>query len=141
MQSVDRGDVAVVTFAGTDVHGKYKTGQNGFHTTVPANYSGILDDLRRHGVTITIRENSINWPNYLLNLSPLILFGALWFVMIRGMQRANRKKVRLTYEAVTAPDIPKALEKANEMSRQGWRAVSISVGSSSSSPVVVLMEK
>ena len=142
MQSVDRSDIVEVVISGTDVYGKYKNGNSGFRTIIPANYPAIFDHLREHNASIVVRETATNtWPNYLLNMSPLILFAALWFVMIRGMQRANRKKVRFTYEAVTAPDIPKALEKANEMSREGWRAVSISAGNSSSTMVVVLMEK
>jgi cell division protease FtsH len=84
MQSVDRGDVADVTVSGTDVYGKYRTA-SGFRTTIPANYPAIFDHLRDHNVTIVVNETGTNsWPNYLLNMSPLILFGALWFVMIRG---------------------------------------------------------
>jgi cell division protease FtsH len=141
MQSVDRGEIYEVTISGTEVYGKYKTAFGGFRTTIPANYPELFDHLRDRGVTISIKENSTGWQNILLNLSPLILFAALWFVMVRGIQRSVRKKDRFTYEAVTAADLPKALEKANEMSREGWRAVSISVGNSSSSPVVVLMER
>ena len=143
MQSVDRGDVAEVVIRGTaDVAGKFKNGNSGFHTTIPSNYPAIFDHLRDHNVTVMVRETGTNnWPNYLLNLSPLILFGALWFVMIRGIQRSSRKKVKHTYEAVSAADVPKALEKANELSQEGWRAVSISFVDSPSSKVVVLMEK
>jgi cell division protease FtsH len=142
MQSVDHGDIAEIAIAGTNVRGRYKNTKGSFHTTIPANYPGIFDRLHDQGVTVRVSDNSPNtWPNYLLNISPLILFGALWFVMIRGMQRTNRRKFRFSYQAVTAPDIPTALEKANEMSREGWRAVSISAGNSPSSTVVVLMEK
>jgi cell division protease FtsH len=141
MKSVDRGDVAEVAIAGTNLRGKYKNDKVSFHTTVPANYPGIFDRLHDQGVKVRVSDSSPNtWPNYLLNISPLILFGALWFVVLRGIQRTNRRKVRFTYEAVTAPDLPRALEKANEMSREGWRAVCVSAGNSSSATVIVLIQ-
>jgi cell division protease FtsH len=77
---------------GTEVHGKYKSGNAGFQTTVPSNYPDMIKDLRDKGVNITVKDNSGNgWPTYLLNLSPLILFAALWFVMIRQMQTGGNK--------------------------------------------------
>jgi cell division protease FtsH len=92
MQDVDHGDVNEVTMVGTDVHGKYKSGNAGFHTIVPSNYPDMIKDLRDKGVNITVKDNSGNgWPTYLLNLSPLILFAALWFVMIRQMQTGGNK--------------------------------------------------
>ena len=92
MQEVDQGDVNDVTIVGTDVHGKLKSGSALFHTIVPANYPDMIKDLRDKGVNITVKDNSGNgWPTYLLNLSPLILFAALWFVMIRQMQTGGNK--------------------------------------------------
>jgi cell division protease FtsH len=91
MSDVDHGDVSDVTIVGTDVHGKLKGGA-GFHTTVPSNYPDMIKDLRDKGVNINVKDNSGNgWPTYLLNLSPLILFAALWFVMIRQMQTGGNK--------------------------------------------------
>ncbi len=92
MQDVDHGDVSEVTMIGTEVHGKYKSGKGAFQTTVPANYPDMIKDLRDKGVNISVKDNSGNgWPTYLLNLSPLILFAALWFVMIRQMQTGGNK--------------------------------------------------
>jgi cell division protease FtsH len=52
----------------------------------------MIKDLRDKGVNITVKDTSGNgWPTYLLNLSPLILFAALWFVMIRQMQTGGNK--------------------------------------------------
>ncbi|HEX6466728.1 MAG TPA: ATP-dependent zinc metalloprotease FtsH [Terriglobales bacterium] len=91
MSSVDKGDVGDVTISGVDVRGKFHNGQ-GFHSTAPANYPDMIKSLREKGVNINVRDNSGNsWPMYLLNLSPLILFGALWFVMIRQMQTGGNK--------------------------------------------------
>ncbi len=92
MQDVDHGDVSEITMIGTEVHGKYKSGKGQFQTTVPANYPDMIKDLRDKGVNINVKDNSGNgWPTYLLNLSPLILFAALWFVMIRQMQTGGNK--------------------------------------------------
>lgn len=93
LRDVDRGDVNDVTIVGTsEVHGRYKSGGAGFRTTAYGNYPDMIKNLRDKGVNITVKDNSGNgWPPYLLNLSPLILFAALWFVMIRQMQsRASR---------------------------------------------------
>ena len=93
LQDVDRGDVNDVTIVGTsEVHGRYKSGGAGFRTTAYANYPEMIKNLRDKGVNITVKDNSGNgWPTYLLNLSPLILFAALWFVMIRQMQTGGNK--------------------------------------------------
>jgi len=92
MNSVDKGDIGEVTISGSEVRGKFRSGQGGFHTTAPANYPDMIKALRDKGVNISVRDTSGNsWPMYLLNLSPLILFGALWFVMIRQMQTGGNK--------------------------------------------------
>ena len=93
MNDVDKGDVGDVTISGSEVRGKFRGNQSGgFHTTVPSNYPDMIKALRDKGVNISVRDTSGNsWPMYLLNLSPLILFGALWFVMIRQMQTGGNK--------------------------------------------------
>jgi cell division protease FtsH len=91
MSDVDKGTIADVTITGNEVRGKRRDGQ-GFHTTAYANYPDMIKSLRDKGVNISVRDTSGNsWPMYLLNLSPLILFGALWFVMIRQMQTGGNK--------------------------------------------------
>src|SRR5881296_1638058 len=92
MTDVDQGNIKEVTLTGVEVHGKYRNDNSVFHTTVPSNYPDMIKDLRDKGVNITVKDNSGNgWPTYLLNLSPLILFAALWFVMIRQMQTGGNK--------------------------------------------------
>jgi cell division protease FtsH len=92
MNSVDKGDISDVQISGSEVRGKFRSGNGGFHSTAPANYPDMIKALRDKGVNISVRDTSGNsWPMYLLNLSPLILFGALWFVMIRQMQTGGNK--------------------------------------------------
>ncbi|MBV9087902.1 MAG: ATP-dependent metallopeptidase FtsH/Yme1/Tma family protein, partial [Acidobacteriaceae bacterium] len=89
---VDQGNVTEVTIIGTDVQGKDR-GAKAFHTTIPANDPDLIKALRDRGVNITVKDVSASgsWPNWLLQLSPLILFGALWFIMIRQMQTGGSK--------------------------------------------------
>jgi len=89
---VDQGNVTEVTIIGTEVQGKYR-GDKPFHTTIPANDPDLIKALRDKGVNITVKDVSASgsWPNWLLQLSPLILFGALWFIMIRQMQTGGSK--------------------------------------------------
>ena len=58
LDQVNNGKVADVVVSGPDVHGKYKEGNNGFHTTVPPNYNDMYKDLRDKGVNITVKAGS-----------------------------------------------------------------------------------
>ena len=102
LADVDHGDVNDVSIIGTDIHGKYKSSATGFHT-IAANDPDLIKNLRDHGVNISVKDNSSNngWRTYLLNLSPLILFAALWFVMIRQMQ--TRRLGNRTWHSATTP--------------------------------------
>jgi cell division protease FtsH len=91
MSDVDQGKVKDVTLTGSEVKGKLADG-GAFHTTAPANYPDMFKALRDKGVNITIRDQQSNsWPSWLLQMSPLILIGALWFIMIRQMQTGGNK--------------------------------------------------
>ncbi|HEU5453985.1 MAG TPA: ATP-dependent metallopeptidase FtsH/Yme1/Tma family protein, partial [Terriglobales bacterium] len=92
MAQVDGGNVADVTVSGTDVRGRMRNDKAAFHTTVPANYPDMYKDLREHNVSVTVKDvQGGSWPTWLLNLAPLILLGALWFIMIRQMQTGGNK--------------------------------------------------
>jgi len=92
LSDVDQGKVKEVTITGTEVRGKLADGTSGFKTTVPANYPDMFKSLREKGVIINIKDvQSGSWPTWLLNFAPLILLGALWFIMIRQMQTGGNK--------------------------------------------------
>jgi len=92
MSQVDQGNVQDVTITGTEVHGKFRNEKTPFHTTVPANYPDMYKTLQQKGVNITVKDvQSGSWPTWLLNLAPLVLLGALWFIMIRQMQTGGNK--------------------------------------------------
>ena len=81
------GQVSKVTIAGSVVHGSDAKGGS-FRVIAPSSQSAMLEVLQQHGVEIWLKEiPEQNWPNWMLNLAPLILLAALWFFMIRQMQR------------------------------------------------------
>jgi cell division protease FtsH len=83
---VAKGQVGKVTIAGSLVRGFSANGS--FRVIAPSNQAALLDALQQHGVEIWFKEApEQSWPNWILNLMPLILLGALWFFMIRQMQR------------------------------------------------------
>jgi cell division protease FtsH len=84
---VARGQVSKVTIAGSVVQGSGASGGS-FRVIVPSNQSAVLDALQQHGVEIWFKETTEqSRANWILNLAPLILLAALWFFMIRQMQR------------------------------------------------------
>jgi hypothetical protein len=107
MEQVNHGDIQKLTISGTDVRGTFKSGGASFHTIIPAQFPDMYKDLNDKGVEVNLKDTSgTGWPAILLNLSPLILFAALWFVMIRQMQlRGNRdsSSARLWHPATHAP--------------------------------------
>ncbi|MGA8539234.1 MAG: ATP-dependent metallopeptidase FtsH/Yme1/Tma family protein [Terriglobales bacterium] len=81
------GQVGSVTIAGSVVNGVDAKGGS-FRVIAPANQTAMLETLQQHGVSIWFKETpGQNWPNWLLNLAPLVLLAALWFFMVRQMQK------------------------------------------------------
>ena len=87
LERVASGQVSKVKIAGTVVHGSGADGGS-FRVIVPSNQSVVLDALQQHGVEIWFKDTpDQGWPSWIFNLAPLVLLGALWFFMIRQMQR------------------------------------------------------
>ncbi len=92
MQDAKSGQIKDVTLLGTEVHGHMKSDNSQFHTNVPANYSEMYSILQANNVAITVKDNSGNgWLNILIQFSPVIIIGALWFFMLRQMQSGGNK--------------------------------------------------
>jgi cell division protease FtsH len=84
------GQVSKVTIAGSVVRGYDERGGS-FRVIAPPNQSAMLEALQQQGVEIWFKESpEPTWGNWLLNLAPLALLAALWFFMIRQMQKTNR---------------------------------------------------
>ncbi len=91
LQDARAGQVQDATVTGGDVHGKLKAGTP-YHVTVPANYPQLFDILQENHVSVTVRDNQgSSWLPILLNLSPILIIGALWFFMLRQMQSGGNK--------------------------------------------------
>src|ERR1051325_88986 len=91
MSAVDQGAVKEVTVSGSELNG-HKTDNSAFHTIIPANYPDMYKLFKDKNVRVTVKDvASGSWPTWLLNLAPLILLGALWFIMIRQMQTGGNK--------------------------------------------------
>jgi cell division protease FtsH len=92
MQDAQAGQISDVTLMGTEVHGHMKNDKSQFHTNVPANYSEMYSILLANHVSINSKDNSGNgWLNILIQFSPVIIIGALWFFMLRQMQSGGNK--------------------------------------------------
>jgi cell division protease FtsH len=93
MQKLNQGEIGDVTIEGNVARGKLRSGSM-YHSVVPATNPALLKALDdRKDVTKTTFKDSQgwNWPVALLQFSPFILLGVLWFVMIRQMQTGGNK--------------------------------------------------
>jgi cell division protease FtsH len=80
------GQVSKVTIAGNVVRGFDAKGGN-FRVVAPPNQAALLGVLQQHGVEVWFKETTDQtWPSWILNLSPLVLLGALWLFMIRQIK-------------------------------------------------------
>ncbi|HZB89228.1 MAG TPA: ATP-dependent zinc metalloprotease FtsH, partial [Terracidiphilus sp.] len=93
MDDARQGQVQDVTITNSTVTGHFRNNKdNGFHTTVPANYPDMYKTLQDNKVSITVKDTQGNawWP-ILLQLSPILIIGAVWYFMIRQMQSGGNK--------------------------------------------------
>jgi cell division protease FtsH len=93
MSNLNQNNIADVTIEGNVARGKLRNGSM-YHAVVPASNQGLLTALDAHkDVTKTSFKDSQgwNWSMALLQFSPFILLGVLWFVMIRQMQTGGNK--------------------------------------------------
>jgi cell division protease FtsH len=92
MSELNDGKISDVTIEGNTARGKYRSGEM-FHLVVPANNPTFQTTLDNHkDVKTTYKDNQgWNWPMALVQFSPFLLLGVLWFVMIRQMQTGGNK--------------------------------------------------
>ena len=92
LQDAQSGQVKDVTINGTEVRGHMKADNSQFHTNVPPNDPDMYHVLRDGKVSIDVKDPSGNgWLNILIQFSPVIIIGALWFFMLRQMQSGGNK--------------------------------------------------
>jgi cell division protease FtsH len=92
MSYLNDSKVADVTIEGNVARGKLRDGSM-YHSVVPATNPSLLKALDDHKDTKTTFKDSQgwNWPMAIIQFSPFILLGVLWFVMIRQMQTGGNK--------------------------------------------------
>jgi cell division protease FtsH len=91
LSNIAAGQVAEVTIAANDVHGKLTSGQE-LHTTIPLNYPDIYNKLNDKNVKVDIKDTSSGtWLSILLQASPFIVLAAFWIFMVRQMQSGGNK--------------------------------------------------
>lgn len=103
INDVEGGQVKKVTISGSEVTGTDVDGKT-FRVIAPPNQVDIVGTLHEHNVEIWFRDPGAGgWPNWLMNLAPLVLLGALWFFMIRTIRRgqAAAKQAATTTPVVT----------------------------------------
>jgi cell division protease FtsH len=92
MAELNDNKVADVTIEGSVARGKMRDGSM-YHLVVPANnptFQKTLDDHKDVNTSYK-SDQGWNWPMALIQFSPFILLGVLWFVMIRQMQTGGNK--------------------------------------------------
>ncbi len=93
LSEAQTGLVNDVTVVNSEVHGHYRNdAKEQFHTIVPANYPDMYKVLQDNKVSTTIKDTSGNgWVNILIQFSPFLVIGLLWFFMLRQMQSGGNK--------------------------------------------------
>ena len=93
MDDARQGQVSEVTITNSTVQGKFRNGKDAaFHTTVPANYPDMFKTLQDNKVSITVKDTQgSSWLPILLQLSPILIIGAVGYFMIRQMQSCGNK--------------------------------------------------
>lgn len=89
ISDIEAGNVASVTIAGTQIRGVYRDGKGTFRLTGPNSPSVYLDALRSKGAEIRFADpQNPSTPLQMMGAwAPLILLGALWFLMIRQVKK------------------------------------------------------
>jgi cell division protease FtsH len=89
ISEVEAGRVARVNISGNRIQGQYRDGRGTFQLIGPTDAGAFLDKLQGKGVEVWFRDSAAgSLPLQLLGTwAPLILLGALWFFMVRQMQR------------------------------------------------------
>jgi cell division protease FtsH len=93
MSQLNQNQVVDVTIEGSLARGKLRNGST-YHSVIPATNPALLAALDAHSkdTKTTFKDNQgWNWGMAIIQFSPFILLGVLWFVMIRQMQTGGNK--------------------------------------------------
>jgi cell division protease FtsH len=87
---VENDQVEEVTIAGDQIDGKYIDGTT-FKTISPDNYDDLVNILREHKVSITVKTARNPWFSYLFTWFPIIILILFWVFFMRQMQSGGNK--------------------------------------------------
>ncbi|HDZ26951.1 MAG TPA: ATP-dependent metallopeptidase FtsH/Yme1/Tma family protein [Candidatus Aminicenantes bacterium] len=87
---VENDQVEEVTIAGDQINGKYIDGTS-FKTTSPDNFDDLVNILREHKVSITVKSARNPWFSYLFTWFPIIILILFWVFFMRQMQSGGNK--------------------------------------------------
>ena len=109
LTAVEKNDVDKVTMQGNVIEGVYREGGLSFKTVAPQ-HEGLIDELHKKNVSLTVKEEE-QQPWYLLlliNALPIILLLALWVFFMRQMSMGvgkglsyGKSKAKLLTESQT----------------------------------------
>ena len=94
---VEAGKVQDLTASGMEITAHYKGQKEVFHTNItasftPSNYPQLYQDLREHGVTINVKDQTPSfWLNAAVSALPILLLLGLFMFMMRQMQSGGNK--------------------------------------------------
>jgi len=87
---VENDQVEEVTVAGDQINGKYIDGTT-FKTIAPPNFDDLVNILREHKVSITVKSARNPWFSYLFTWFPIIILILFWVFFMRQMQSGGNK--------------------------------------------------
>ena len=90
LAEVENDQVEEVTITGDQINGKYIDGTT-FKTTTPDNYDDLVNILREHKVSITVKSARNPWYSYLFTWFPIIILILFWVFFMRQMQSGGNK--------------------------------------------------
>ena len=94
---VEAGKVQDITAGGTEITAHYKGSKETYHVNItssftPLNYQQLYQDLREHGVTINVKNETPSfWLNAAVSALPILLLLGLFMFMMRQMQSGGNK--------------------------------------------------
>jgi cell division protease FtsH len=94
---VEAGKVQDITASGTEITAHYKGSKETYHVNItssftPLNYQQLYQDLREHGVTINVKDQTPSfWLNAAVSALPILLLLGLFMFMMRQMQSGGNK--------------------------------------------------
>ncbi|MFQ6037716.1 MAG: ATP-dependent zinc metalloprotease FtsH, partial [Candidatus Aminicenantales bacterium] len=91
LDEIEKGNVARVTIAGSQLKGEFTDGTP-FKTIAPPEYNDLVNILRDNNIEINVKDTSRSpWFSYLFTWFPILLLVLFWVFFMRQMQAGGNK--------------------------------------------------